>query len=274
MGAWTGELRLDVENRKGKTVAKSVYFQGALKVMRPIYHNNLGQVCYYILNPGGGYLDGDRYRMKIVLENQARLTLTTQSATKVYRTPNTHAYQETEIYLKKGSYLEYIPDPLIAYQQARYKQKNIFHVEKGATLLYSDIITPGWSPSGKRFSYDRLQLINEIYMDQELVAYDHIKLNPTMQDIESIGFMEGFSHLGSMIVISEQTTSELLDRLYEMIRPKSNAYRVGISQLSIKGFTVRILANSTQVIESIFTNLHHMISKEWFDTTPSFLRKY
>ena len=178
MADWTGELRLDVENRKGKTVAKNVYFQGALKVMRPIYHDDSGQVCYYILNPGGGYLDGDRYQMKIALENKARLTLTTQSATKVYRTPHTPAYQETEIYLKKGSYLEYIPDPLIAYQHARYKQKNVIHMEKGATFLYSDIITPGWSPDGERFSYDQLQLINEIYMDHELVAYDHIKLSP------------------------------------------------------------------------------------------------
>ena len=134
MTGWTGELRLDVENRRGKTVAKSVYFQGALKVMRPIYHNNSGEVCYYILNPGGGYLDGDRYRMNIKVEEQARLTLTTQSATKVYRTPETHAYQETEIFLKKGSILEYIPDPLIAYQHARYKQKNVIHMEKGATL--------------------------------------------------------------------------------------------------------------------------------------------
>lgn len=274
MTSWTGELRLHVENRKGKTVAKGVYFQGALKVMRPIYHNDSGEVCYYILNPGGGYLDGDRYRMNIKLEEQARLTLTTQSATKVYKTPETHVYQETEIFLKKGSILEFVPDPLIAYRQARYKQKNVIHMEKGATYLYSDIITPGWSPDGKRFSYDWIQLKNEIYLDQELVAYDHIKLSPALQNVETIGFMEGFTHLGSMVVIGEQTTPELLDRIYQVIQPKTSNYKVGISQLSVKGFTVRVLANSTQVIESIFMNLHHIISQEWFDTTPSFLRKY
>ena len=65
-------LRLDVENRRGKTVAKNVYFQGALKVMRPIYHDDSGQACYYILNPGGGYLDGDRYHMKIALEESSK----------------------------------------------------------------------------------------------------------------------------------------------------------------------------------------------------------
>src|SRR6476620_9951014 len=120
MAGWTGELRLLAEERKGKTVAKNVYFQGALKVMRPVYHDHTGQACYYLLNPGGGYLDGDRYKMQISLEKQAKLTLTTQSATKVYRTPNHHVYQETEIDLKEGSFLEYLPDPLIAYRDASY----------------------------------------------------------------------------------------------------------------------------------------------------------
>ena len=34
-----------------------------------------------------------------------------------------------------------------------YKQKNIIRMDKGATFLYSDIITPGWSPDGEQFSY-------------------------------------------------------------------------------------------------------------------------
>ena len=42
-------------------------------------------------------------------------------------------------------------------------------------------------------------------MDNELVAYDHIKLSPAKQNMEAIGFMEGYSHLGSMIVVGEQT---------------------------------------------------------------------
>ena len=274
MEDWTGVLHLGAEERNGKTVAKNVYFQGAYKVMRPIYHDESGQACYYILNPGGGYLDGDRYQMKISLEKQAKLTLTTQSATKIYKTPNTHAYQEAEFILKEGSYLEYIPDPLIGYQNARYKQKNVIRMEKGCTLLYSDIITPGWSPSGERFSYDMLQLINEIYMENELAVYDHIKLNPASQNMEGLGFMEDYSHLGSMIVVGENTNHDLLDRLYEAIDNDTKEYKIGLSLLPIPGFTLRVLANTTQTIERIFTECHNIISKEWFNKTPSFLRKY
>ncbi|RLL40584.1 urease accessory protein UreD [Oceanobacillus piezotolerans] len=274
MQDWTGVLHLDTEERNGRTVAKRVYFQGAFKVMRPIYHDESGQVCYYILNPGGGYLDGDRYQMKISLEKQARLILTTQSATKIYKTPNRHAYQETEIILKEGSCLEYIPDPLIGYRDAKYKQKNIIHMEKGANLLYADIITPGWSPDGDKFSYNSLQLINEIYMENELVVYDHIKLNPALQNMGELGLMEGYSHLGSMIVINEKSNQDFLDMLYQDVDTHTEECKVGLSSLPIQGFTVRVLANNTQTIEKIFSNFHHIISQEWFNKTPSFLRKY
>lgn len=274
MSEWTGILELDMENRQGKTVAKNVYFQGAFKVMRPVYLNNYSYPCYYLLNPGGGYLDGDTYRMKVSLDEQAQLTLTTQSATKVYKTPKTEVYQETEFYLKKDSYLEYLPDALIAYQDARYYQKNIVYMEKGATLLYSDIVTPGWSPEGRQFSYDMIRLKTEIYMDNKLVVFDHIKLQPEMQHINDLGFMEGYTHLGSLIVISEKTNDRLLDRLYETIQKEAEDFSFGISNLAVPGFTIRIIANKTQVIERVISACHHVISEEWYQTKPSFLRKY
>ncbi len=274
MTDWTGSLTLDLEERLGKTVAKRVYFQGAFKVMRPIYADDTGQVCYYLLNPGGGYLDGDRYKMEISAEEGSKVTLTTQSATKVYKTPKGYAYQETEINLKKGSYLEYLPDPLIAYENAHYKQKNIVHMERGATFLYTDIVTPGWSPSGEQFSYDTIQLMTEIYWNGKLGVYDHIKLVPKQQNISGFGFMEGFTHLGSMIVVSEQMDNELLEALYEAIQSDTSDFSFGISALEIPGFSLRIQANATQTIERILSKCHTIICKKWYNHQPSSLRKY
>src|SRR5690625_7372372 len=114
--------------------------------------------------------------MTVSLDEGAELTLTTQSSTKVYKTLHSHAYQETTFHLKKDSYLEYLPDALIAYKDAKYFQKNIIHIEKGATLRYSDILTPGWSREGERFSYEVVRLKTEIYMESEWVGFDHTKL--------------------------------------------------------------------------------------------------
>lgn len=274
MSNWTGILRLTVENKKGKSVPKDVYFQGAFKVMRPIYLDNTGQVCYFLINPGGGYVDGDTYRMEITVEEEAELLLTTQSATKVYRTPNKPVVQETELTLKKNSLLEYIPDPLIGYHDASYKQKNVIRMERGSTLIYSDMLTPGWSPEGELFSYDRLQLINEIYVEDELVVFDHLKLEPAKQNIESMGMMEGFTHLGSMIVIGEKLDSAFLDQLCDLLDKTSSNSKIGLSQLSVPGFTIRVLASTTQAIEKIFMECHQFIREEWFGKKAVFLRKY
>lgn len=275
MTKWTGELHLDVENRQGKTVAKNIFFQGAFKVMRPIYHNRGNMPCYYLLNPGGGYLDGDRYCMNITVEENAALTLTTQSSTKVYKTPTKEVYQASTFHLKKASYLEYLPDALIAYQDAKYYQQNTFHLEDGATLLYSDILTPGWSPEKKQFSYDRLRLKNEIYYEGELVLFDHVKLAPHTQELTDLGFMEGYTHLGSFIVIGDEVNEALIDSIHEAIEETCEGdFSFGISTLPIPGFTIRIMANYTQVIESIISVSHHIISETWYDKKPSFLRKY
>lgn len=147
-------------------------------------------------------------------------------------------------------------------------------MEKGATLLYSDILTPGWSPEGKQFSYNQLRLINEIYLDNELIAFDHINLNPAAQEIDGLGFMEGYTHLGSFIVIGDKTKAALLDTLYETIEKETADIKAGLSELHVPGFTIRVLANSTQVIERIFTACHRVISDEWYQMQPSFLRKY
>lgn len=276
MSKWTGELKLSLEDRSGKTVARNVFFQGAFKVMRPIYHDESGKVCYYLLNPGGGYLDGDRYRMDITAEPGARATLTTQGATKVYKTPKDHAYQETTMTLKAGSYLEYLPDPLIAYRDATYRQKNIVRMESGATFLYTDILTPGWSPDGGQFAFDSVRLINEIYMDGEPAVFDNVRLSPSEQQVGGLGFMEGYTHLGSMIAIGEQTTDDLIDALHDLLAGTSGEDQVkfGISRLAVPGFSIRILARSTGRIEKMLNACHKRISEEWLDLTPASLRKY
>lgn len=271
---WTGFLSLDIENRAGKSVPKDIYFHNALKVQRPIYHGNTGKPCYYILNVGGGYMDGDTYRTEVRLRENAELTLTTLGATLIYKTLNTPVYQETEMFLEKDSYLEYMPDPIIGYEKARYKQFDTIYMEKGATLLYSDILTPGWSAERRSFSYDLLQLKTNIYLEDELVVYDNIVLQPAVQQIDVLGFMEEYTHLGTFIVIGEKTDEDFIKRLHGLIQEQPGDFKAGISSLTVPGFTVRVMANLTQDIQRIFSACHKFLSEEWYGKTPGSLRKY
>lgn len=274
MAELTGYLRLEARHKKEKTIASEIYSEGASKMNPPIYLDDSGQPCLYMVSLGGGYADGDRYKAEIRLTDQAQLLLTTLSSTKIFRTVQKPVTQNTEIFLGKGSVLEYLPDPIIAYQDAQYEQKTVIRMEQGATLIYADMMTPGWSPDGKLFRYRSLKLKTEIYQEDELVVFDHIQLCPQVQNVQGMGLFDGYTHYGTMVVIGEKATPEFLDDVYDCIDQLDLKVHIGLSMLSIPGFTLRVLAFSTQDIEKIFERCHSIIRKEWFERKPISLRKY
>lgn len=268
----TGYLRLSFAKKEEKTILQEAYFEGALKVTRPVYLTQSGEAYLYIMNPGGGYLDGDFYRVEIELGKDAEAVLTTQSSTKIYKTLNQPALQEVEIRLQKGSFLEYLPDPIIAYQYAQFKQQTIVRMEKGASFICTDICTPGWSPDGSLFQYDLLQLRLDVYLDDQLILFDHVKLSPD-QGMKEMGRMEEYTHFGTLVVINEHINRMFLDELYELLQPFCES-RIGFSMLKVPGFALRVLANSTQEIEKIINCCHEKIRKQISEKPFAFLRKY
>ncbi|MFC3039779.1 urease accessory protein UreD [Virgibacillus xinjiangensis] len=270
--AWTGELQLELSQKQNRTVSENVFFEGAFKVMQPIYLDHTGQLTYYLLNPGGGYLGGDTYSMDIRLNEEAYAILTTQSATKVYKTPGDHAYQYGRFSLGPGSLLEYTPDPLIVYREGVYQQHQQFYMDPRATLLSTDIITPGWSPSGKHFSYDKVDVLNEVFIDGQLEVMDRFVLEPNKKNVASYGHMEGYSHLGSMMMISPFVTDGIIESLHDLVDHKEINF--GLSRTPVPGLSLRVLANRTQDIEEVFTACQNYIRRTLFDASPVFLRKY
>ena len=95
----TGVLNIDMMEKRHKTVPIKVYHKDALKVTRPIYLDEYGRAYYYIMNSGGGYLKGDFYSININVGKDAKTYITSQSATKVYKTPNSYALQELNFIL-------------------------------------------------------------------------------------------------------------------------------------------------------------------------------
>ena len=139
----TGVLELGIGIGGTKSVAKRQYHEGAFKIIRPHYLDDSGQVYYTIANPGGGYVGGDVYRMDVEVEPDASVLLTDQSAAKVYRTPNDYVVQNVEFTLHGNAVMEYIPDQLILYRDADFRQQITVNMDAESQLFMSDIVTPG-----------------------------------------------------------------------------------------------------------------------------------
>ncbi|MBY6085650.1 urease accessory protein UreD [Priestia flexa] len=270
--SYTGYLKLESHKVKGKTVVYNTYHDGAFKVARPIYMEEHTPTIY-LLHVGGGYVGGDRYKACITAEEGAHLCLTTQAATKVYRTPNAPVVQETELLLKKGAVIEYLPDPLILYEDAQFIQETTVHMEEKATFFISDVITPGWSPNGEIFKYDSLRSKLKVYQNNQLMVFDHLFLSPH-EDIHAIMKMEGYTHFGSFLAVAEGIIDSVIDELYDEVISEERHGYIGISKLAINGCAIRILGNDTKTLESIINRCFQFLRKRLLGLDVVHLRKY
>lgn len=105
--------------------------------------------------------------------------LTTQAATKVHRMEFDHATQVVNLAAGEGSYVEYLPDALIPYRDARFYQQTRVTVDPTATVLLSETIAAGRLARGERHAYRLLFSDLEIQRpDGTLLALDTVRLDP------------------------------------------------------------------------------------------------
>ncbi|KXO92226.1 urease accessory protein UreD [Tsukamurella pulmonis] len=269
----TGELALTLAPRGTRTVAVGQRHAGTLQTLRPMYLDGSGQVTYHVVNPGGGCLRGDTYAIDIELEAGASAVLTTQSATKVYRTPDAAATQHMRIRLGAGAVLEYVPDALILYREATYRQSCTVELDESATLVLAEIVTPGWSPDGARFRYDELRMRTEIHRGGALLAVDNLLIEPGRADPSGIGFLDGHTHVGSLTVVDPRIDDALLDEVHALTEA-AGTVRSGLTALSGPGFVLRCLGDDTAELANLFDEVIALLRSRWTGQAPLHLRKY
>ena len=275
-----GALELQVTVRQGRSVASHQFHQGALRVLRPHYLDESGQVCYVVVNPGGAYLGADLFLIDVEVGDGADLLLTTQSATKIYRTPGSFAEQRMTLRLGERAQLELAPDQLIAYREASYRQNTHITVRPSSSLVMAEVITPGWSPDGASFRYEELRLRNEIRVETgdrgQLLALDNLLIRPPAGDVTGLGFMEGFSHLGSLVVVDPRVDQTLADELHAVTAEHQAHTGISLTRslAGTTGLVLRSLSNSTEELNGLLGACTALLRQRWYGQAPLNLRKY
>ncbi|MEV8132359.1 urease accessory protein UreD [Pseudarthrobacter oxydans] len=275
-----GRLELRVAVRGQRSVAAHQYHQGALRVLRPHYLDDSGQVCYVVVNPGGAYLGADLFVLDIEVQDGADLLLTTQSATKVYRTPGSYAEQRMAVRLGEGARLELMPDQLIAYREASYRQHTHITVRPTSSLVMAEVVTPGWSPDGAAFRYEEVRLRTSIRVEGpdgiRLLALDNLLVRPPAGDVTGLGFMEGFSHVGSLLVVDPRVDQALADDLHALAQDHDPRTGISLTRTAsgTTGLVLRALSNSTGELNNLLAACTSLLRKRWHGQEPLNLRKH
>lgn len=172
--AWS---ELEATAVRGRSVLTRSCSMQPLKLLNPRTH---GAGCHVVMSSyGGGFLAGDVVRLRLHVQAGARLLLSTQANTRVYRSDNeASAEQYIEAHLATGSLTAVLPDPLVLQAQARFHQQQHWHLQPGTVLLLADWLHSGRMDSGEQFEFSSYESDIRLTYNGRLLALDRFGFRP------------------------------------------------------------------------------------------------
>ena len=271
-----GELKLAFKQRNGQTVLAENFFRVPLQVMKPRYDAS-GCACVYLLSPTGGIVQGDDYQIEIALAAKTHGILTTQAVTKIYAMPTEGAAQSMRVHVGEGAIFEYLPDPAILFRDANFSQGIVLSLERGAKVVFQEIIMPGRLARGELMAFTRYQSRVEATNSDGLLLYDACCLQPNQQPhLTKLGVLEGYTCWGSWYLIGDFKMPEWepLCAFVEPLLNQSSKSSGGLSQLHRGGIAIRMLAHNAGTIHAAFQTIWNWMKIEHFELKSVDLRKY
>ena len=270
------DLELQKDNNN-KTIVTKQFSQVPLQFQRALYpERSLPEMAYlYVISPSGGILQGDRYRTDVSLKNKAMAHMTTQGATSIYSMNSNFASQIVNITVDENCYFEYIPDQIIPYKNSRYYQKVNLNIHDNATLVYSEILTPGRAAMEESFEYDICYLRTLCKnQDKKIRFLENTKIEPKKQKLKNFGILGEYSIVGTVYILTrKENVMELENSINENIK-KTDAISMGTSILPDEsGIVIRILGNKTENISDVIFKILEISRKKILGASFSKIRK-
>jgi urease accessory protein len=269
-------LRATARQVNNHTILVDRYHDAPLKITKTFYEEQSGRLQLYIMDVSPGLLDGDCYEINLQLEDYSHLIVTNQSFTKIHPTPLQSAQMTQNVRLGKGAVLEYFPEPTIPYAGSRFDGRIKVQLEEAATLLYADIVTPGRTHRGELFQYDSFSNRFEVYLQQELIAWDQFLLEPAIHQYQSMGAMEDYTHSGTFWAITDHASQALLDQIRNLL-PDPQGDKSIIAGASLlaggHGMVIRMMAHNVWQLQALVEIIWEECRINLLDMPPCQLRK-
>jgi urease accessory protein len=159
--------RLSFERAGAATVLRDAYAESPLRLLTPRNHG--GAAWAFTSTLGGGFVDGDRVRVRISVGEGARAYVSTQGPTRIYRSPGgCESVVAAEV--AAGAALVLAPDPTACFKGARFSQRTEIDLSDGASVAVCDVLSAG--RTGERWSFERCSLRLVVRRDGRTVLED------------------------------------------------------------------------------------------------------
>lgn len=225
-----------------------------LKIIIPKYAATGCCKWIYSLNFGGGFVSGDSFKIEIIVKEKCSVLWTTQSFTKIYSCKKSKACKQDIICtIHFEGLLCILPDPVVCFKDAKYKQYQEINVNCNGNLVLLDWFTSGRKAHGEHWDFENYQSTTIIKMDGKII----LKESVCIQDTPFLSKRDAnkyFTLFGICIIIGLKL-SKLITELLQNLSSRENYgkiprsdFIVGISPLmnsSVVGCILRFASVST-----------------------------
>lgn len=287
------ELTLRAVRRGEKTVLPDVAATMPFKVMHPFavpaatlvgasgaegLAEQAAQVM--VMSTSAGIMAGDDQRVRVAVGAGAALQVTTQAFEKVHRMePGQSASRATELIVEDGGYLDYSPQPMIPFAGSAYAAETEARLGgPGARLVYEEVLSCGRAARGERFGYRSFRNRVRVDVAGTPVYLDNALYDPQAMPMEDLGFYEGFSHLGNLVLVNCGVGEAAFSAVRDYLRDEtgvigaaagspvgaatgSDAISGGVTRLDSGDVCVRLLGHRAQRLGDVFKKVRGLLSE-------------
>jgi len=209
-----------------------------------------GMPTVYLQSCSGGIFEGDDLRLRISAGVGAVAHVATAASTVVHSMQSQAASQQVEIHARAGSFLEYLPDPVILFPRAKLMSGVRVNVHPGATVILGDSVLLH-DPKGGEDRFDWLQSETVIVGDAgKLLARDRFRIEGVQLGRRLAGITGNWKAQASLFVVTAaKPPAELVAAMRAVLDP-AGVY-AGVTVLpNQSGAWARILAPDAAALKA------------------------
>ncbi len=249
-----GHAALEVGLVFGESTVTSAYASSPMKMLTPIARGRSVWACTSSF--GGGLVAGDETHLELTVGAGARCFLGTQSSTKVYRNPaGLPCSHTTHATLEADALLVFAPDPVQAFADSHYAQRQEFHLAGGAGLVLLDWFTSGRAARGERWAFAHLESRNDVFVAGKRVLVDSILLSSA----EVAAQMSRFNCLATLLLLGPSLKVAAEKLLLEIAgRPVEKRAPTAVSASPVGGGALLRVAGES--VETVRAELYRQLA--------------
>ena len=228
----------------------------------------------YLQSSAGGIFADDRLSAYLHVLPAAKAHVTSQASTVVHRMDRGDARQSVDIRVEGNGFLEYMPDPMILFPNAKLRSCVNVRVEAESTVILTDAYLAHDPAAGNAvFSV----LYNEIRIEElggKLLCLDRNVFSGDTFTGENVGIMGANRVQGTFLVLNSTVSGEsFCDALRDGLQAHADVY-AGISTLPNGcGVWARLLSREAVALRSALSVLWRTARKLLLGSYPSPRRK-